>query len=128
MDKAQANANAWSVSVLLGNGWLSTITNVTMTHTVYNPNTNKNQTTTFGPFPSMSADAVSAVAQVTTYAGQSDTWTLDFTDGAGGNHSAKMTADIESDDEGAIVFAQVTKENKRWTLYFPVSSDSHTDI
>ena len=30
--------------------------------------------------------------------------------------------------EGGIVFIQVTSQNKRATLYFPVSEDEHTDI
>lgn len=118
---------SWNVYFLMGNGWQGSITEATLQHQVTNPSTKLPETTTIGPI-TMAEGAVSEVKTTTAYEGQDDTWSITFRDSNNVLHSANLEANIETEDVNAIIFSQVTSENNRWTLYFPVSSDSHISI
>lgn len=118
---------SWSVYFLMGNGWQVPITGATLQHIVNNPSTGLPETTTIGPI-NMAEGAVSEVKTTTAYEGQDDNWSMAFYDNNGVLHSTTLVANIETEDANAIIFSQVTSGNNRWTLYFPVSSDSHTSI
>lgn len=120
-------ATKWSAFLALGNGWQSQITNATVVHKVKDPSTGNELVETLGPVV-LAAGQVSASISVTAFEGEDDKWTIQFTDAAGTTHSADLTANIKTEDAGGIVFTQVTNQNDRVTLYFPVSSDSHTGI
>lgn len=121
-------AVSWSAYVLMGNGWQETITDVKLTHSVKNPSTGNTETQVLGPIESMDPGVVSGVIQVTTYQDQDDSWTMAFTDSNGKQHQADMNGNIKSEDEGAIIFSEVTKNNKTWSLFFPVSDTDQTGI
>ncbi|MBI4850913.1 MAG: hypothetical protein HY819_03705 [Acidobacteria bacterium] len=121
------STKSWSIYFLLGNGWREPITQATLQHQVTNPDTKQVVKNTIGPVNLEEGD-VSNVANAVTYEGQDDTWSISFYDSNNVLHSNNLQANIESEDANAILFSQVTSENNRWTLYFPVSSDSHTSI
>ena len=104
------------------NSWKERITDVKLNHKA-------NDTTISIEQKEMEVGEVSSSKKFTAYSNHKDDWHCEFTDSKGKLHTASMNDyGFKERDKDAVVVAQITKENGRLTLYFPVSSDKHTDI
>ena len=117
-------SESWQGYMCIGNGWGETITDVTFVHSL--KGSDHKDTINV---PSMAVGDVSEVLAFVAYSNMEDDWSISFYDSNGVEKSASFSnAGFKNEDQDGILFAQITNENDRATLYFPVSSDEHTGL
>jgi len=117
-------SESWQGFMCIGNGWGETITDVLFVHSL--EGSDHKDTISV---PTMAVGEISEVIDFIAYSNMDDDWSISFNDSNGVKKSASFNgAGFKSEDQNAIIFAQVTNENDRATLYFPVSSDENKGL